>query len=58
MSASLSQLPQQEKDRLERLSISDLITVIEGADFECEGGPLSNFIEWMELKARCAGTIR
>jgi hypothetical protein len=33
-------------------SISQLIEAIERVGFECEGGPLVNFMDWIELKKR------
>jgi hypothetical protein len=34
------------------LSIPELIDSLERYDFECQGGPLSNVVDWRELRAR------
>lgn len=55
---ALSKLPEPVRERLQAMSISKLIDGIERASFECEGGPLINFTEWLELKARIAELSR
>ena len=56
--AELARLPDAERKRLEGLSLSALIAGVERVGFECEGGPLANFTEWTELKARIAELSR
>jgi hypothetical protein len=48
------ELPGRERTRLSGLSIPDLIAGIERVGFECHGGPLVNYTEWLALKARIA----
>lgn len=35
-------------------SIAQLLDVIEGVGFECEGGPLKTLQQWTELRVRLA----
>jgi hypothetical protein len=34
------------------MNISNLLEKIESYKFECEGGPLNNCIDWIELKTK------
>jgi hypothetical protein len=49
MSNSLERSNQRD---ISALGIAELIDSLERYDFECQGGPLSNVVDWRELRAR------
>jgi len=54
----LAGLPPAVRERLNATSLTILIETIEGDGYENVGGPLTNRIEWLELKARIAQLCR
>jgi hypothetical protein len=44
--------PREHQPNIKDMSVRDLVVALERYDFECQGGPMRNYVEWRELQRR------